>query len=1013
MALQCYVDAFNIGTGAAASTVVRTGYGFQPKACVYWWSGRTESAATFARKNPQMGMGLATSPTNRACVTGYSQDAAATMITNRRHDAANVIATSTFTTVDVLEGSADLQSFDSASGGGQTLVITDAFAASYRIHCLALGGSDLTNAAVVQFQVPTTPGSFDITTVGFQPDALLLLTCALGTAPAAVSADNFLSLGVATAAGDQGNLAIFDLDAQGTSIAAKYGYGAEVLAGSNTIGAMGARMSFTSMLSTGFRCNVLETLGNTYYIWALALQGGSYAVGNLVTSTTLNATIAESGLGFAPTGGLLLSHAAAQNTQDVSVAQANVSLGAFTSPTNRACQSIVSMNAANSAQCASSVREDACLQMLNSHTVSAGVVDVQTMDADGFTLIMDVADVTTTKYVTYLAFGTPAGFPPLTATLPGITATPAAASTVLRGLSAMLPGASTTPAAAATLPTLHLLTAALPGSSTTPAAASVLVTQHNLVATATGVTTTPPAAVTQQRVLLATMAGSTATPASAAQTLRRLSALTTGTSVTPPAAVQMTGIVTLVALVPGATTTPTSAQQVLHRLTVALTGASVTPTAAPNVLRSLTASLVAATVTPPATAPLLRGLSATLLGASATPPAAAVTSTLRLLTATAPGTTSTPTTVIQVARRLLATVSGITTTPAVVVQMAGLVQLAATVPGITTTPSSAATQLHRFSALLPGSTTTPTALVATARALGANVAGLSSTPTAQPQTQRGLSATVAASSTTPLATVQVAGVHQFFALLAGLTTTPSSAVTQLHRLASAVLSVTTTPPVAGSTLRGVQAVLAASSATPTAAALLTTVRPLQATVAGTTQTPSIQRSLARGLTSAVSGVTSTLGATTQTVHRLLAQVAGATLTPPALGGQGLQLVSTLAGVSSTAAVAWTISRSLVGAMVATSTTDTVVLVTDHSLAAQLVGVSTIPDPLLIPNSGEVQLHAALASSSATSAVDLILLTRQRIGTVMPGSRGAPVPIRGRGAYVVRAGTTAPTLVDIG
>lgn len=411
MPLQCFVDTFNIGTGAVASTVVRTGYGFQPKACLYWWSGRTESTTTFARKTLQVGAGMASGPTARACVTSLSQDTPTTMVTNRRHDAANVIACTT--TADATDGSADLQSFDA---DGQTLEITDQFTTDLRVQCLALGGTDLTDALVVQFSGPGANGNQDTTTVGFQPDALVLLSSIQDVASGTVQ--NFTGqvvLGVATGPSNQGVVALTDADNVGTSQTSRYTYGGECLASCDFAAAnIERRATFDSFLVNGFRLNWLEFNSAGFQYFALALKGGRFAVGHCVTSTTINTTIPVTGLGFAPSGLWLMSAAAAEDVQDTSRTQATLALGAATSPSNRACQSVVSEHAVATAVCASSTREDACLQLLNSGSVSAGVVDVQSMDTDGFTLIMDVADVTTTKYVTYLAVGSvPAAAPGL------------------------------------------------------------------------------------------------------------------------------------------------------------------------------------------------------------------------------------------------------------------------------------------------------------------------------------------------------------------------------------------------------------------------------------------------------------------------------------------------------------------------------------------------------------------------------------------------------------------------
>jgi hypothetical protein len=409
MALQCFVDAFNIGTGAAASTVVRTGYGFQPKACLYWWSGRTESAATFARKTLLPGLGMAVSPTSRAAISGMSQDAVATMVCAARHT--NAACVECLTTAKALEGSADLQSFDA---NGQTLVITDQFVTSLRVHCLAIGGSDLTNVELVQFQVPGSGlmGPQNVT-VSFQPTALLLMSAILPAAPPTIDTTGlWLSLGLVTSSAAQASIACMDANGGvgGTSENRRYGRSGECLDFVWGGALVAQRAVFVDFQSTGFQLNWVENATGAAPVWALALRGGSAAVGSFVTTTSAT-TITESGLGFAPTGLFFLSAEQPESVVDTTSTNCAMAFGAATSPTNRACQSVFANDASNSSVCGSSVREDACLQMLNSATVSAGIVDLQSMDSDGFTAVMDVADVTTQKYVTYLALGSTPGAP--------------------------------------------------------------------------------------------------------------------------------------------------------------------------------------------------------------------------------------------------------------------------------------------------------------------------------------------------------------------------------------------------------------------------------------------------------------------------------------------------------------------------------------------------------------------------------------------------------------------------
>jgi hypothetical protein len=401
MALSAFVDAFNIGTGAVASTVVRTGYSFQPKACIYWWSGRTESVDTAGSLDLKGGIGVATSATDRRCVTVQSVNGVGTSVTDRKHNNAQCIEC--LDTAGAVDGNADLQSFDA---GGQTLVIDDQFVTSLRVHCLALGGTDLTNAATFQFQAPLATGNADVTSLSFQPDAILLFSVGYATAPPAVTVTNLLSIGVATGAGAQGVIAGIDPDAFGTITAGGYGYGGECVALQSSSTAVAFRASFVSFLSNGFRLNWLEVDGATQpYVMGLALKGGSYLVGDLLTQTDTTTPMVEASFGFQPTALFFLGYGKAQSTQDTATNTYALSLGAATSPSNRGAQGVLSKNGPSSS-CGVALEHDACY--VDQVNASPGTLDsllgLQSIDSGGFTAIMDDAD-SVQSYVTYLAMG--------------------------------------------------------------------------------------------------------------------------------------------------------------------------------------------------------------------------------------------------------------------------------------------------------------------------------------------------------------------------------------------------------------------------------------------------------------------------------------------------------------------------------------------------------------------------------------------------------------------------------
>ena len=76
-----------------------------------------------------------------------------------------------YTDAATLDGIADFKSMDA---DGFTLTIDDQFAQDYRICYLALGGDDLTNVFIGNKAFPEATGNYDVTGVGFQPDAVLM-----------------------------------------------------------------------------------------------------------------------------------------------------------------------------------------------------------------------------------------------------------------------------------------------------------------------------------------------------------------------------------------------------------------------------------------------------------------------------------------------------------------------------------------------------------------------------------------------------------------------------------------------------------------------------------------------------------------------------------------------------------------------------------------------------------------------------------------------------------------------
>jgi len=410
VAFDAAVGSFNTGTGAIGTTVVVSGLGFTPKVVFFWWNGRVDTIDAAGRASHQRGFGAATSPTARGYVGTASQDTPTAMEANRFQDDTQCIGILTAT--GTLDGLMDLQSLDS---GGFTLEVDDVFAASYRVQYLALGGTDITDAVYSTFAKATVTGDQDVTTLAFQPDFVLFFTNQFSGIVGSPLADSRFTLGAADAALNQAVWMGGSNDGSATSQTASYCTDAEVLAAfSPTVAAVDVRAIFKSMLSNGFRVEWLEqTTAVADTIQFVAMKGGSYKVGSLLTRTDTTTDIVVSGLASQPAAALFVSHGKAESTVNTHQDDDELSIGAFSSTTARAAMAAADDDAAGTAIVSTAVEHDAVYANLNANTGALeGLMDIASVQSAGFTCIMDDADPVA-AFAWYVAFGpTPAAADP-------------------------------------------------------------------------------------------------------------------------------------------------------------------------------------------------------------------------------------------------------------------------------------------------------------------------------------------------------------------------------------------------------------------------------------------------------------------------------------------------------------------------------------------------------------------------------------------------------------------------
>jgi len=392
LAYSAFVGSFNIDVSkTAGQTQAITGVGFTPKIVLFWWSGTVRTGDGVAGETIRPGFGAVAGASSRFFVAAYSEDAAAR--TNTAHGASTTACIGVYADgTPTADGLADWGSFDA---DGFTLTIDDQFTIAARISYLALGGTDLSNVFIGNKAYPTSAGNYATTGVGFQPDAMIFVPTNLGSAATSAVSLHF-GIGIA-AGGAQGATYNNDGDDGATSNTTAYGYNGEVIA----TRIMGIRESWVSFDADGFTLNHLEGATANYYHY-VALKGGQYKVGELTTRTDGN-DIVETEPNFTPVGLLFLSANRAHSTQDTPTDHARLSIGAATSASNRAAQAISDEdNLADTETATANYDTAVYANVLDDGVV--GLMDIKSIDATGFTAVMDDTDPSAC-WVTYLAIG--------------------------------------------------------------------------------------------------------------------------------------------------------------------------------------------------------------------------------------------------------------------------------------------------------------------------------------------------------------------------------------------------------------------------------------------------------------------------------------------------------------------------------------------------------------------------------------------------------------------------------
>jgi hypothetical protein len=405
MALSAFLDNFAISTGVATTTQARTGYGFQPKALLAWSTINTSATDVVTGGAIDSTFGFATSTTARRCIgTAHADNGAAGDTARSVRNDALAVVTSTGASITAL---LDVQSFDA---DGWTAIIDDQYTAARILHVLAIGGADITNVAILDFAASTSLATQPVTGVGFLPDCLVILgisTTSSGTTSASHAMASIGIVGAATAAGNA-LLSSCAVDTQNPTVAKSYCRNGESLVGFSTAGAINGRGYVSSFDADGFTITWNAQPSSAFQFYVLAIKGGSFSVGDVTTRTDTTTDITETGIGFQPVAGLLLSHNKAASAAGTLDADYRQSIGAFTGSSSEFASAMYSRDAVTPSVSSRGVEFDASYMNISTSDTLDGAMHITSVDSGGYTARMADADPTA-AFVAHLLFGSTAG----------------------------------------------------------------------------------------------------------------------------------------------------------------------------------------------------------------------------------------------------------------------------------------------------------------------------------------------------------------------------------------------------------------------------------------------------------------------------------------------------------------------------------------------------------------------------------------------------------------------------
>lgn len=399
MTMRIEAVAFNIGTGAVASTVAVTGFGFRPKAVIFAAVDRAELVDTSAAGNSRRILGMAADAVggikNRGAGVFDEHGIAVPgqRAQGRNHNASCLVRTRSDSGDN---GRAKVTSFDA---DGFTLTIETAFGADMRIIAWGVGGSDITGVQILSWVQPiagTVPFDVDLTGLGFNPADNTSVAFFMGHASPTENgghADSDMFFGAFTSATQQfaWTGGMDSVKATSTQCQRHLKSGQLHANFNQGLTSTDRRTTGKQWITDGIRVTVDEYSAEATIVYILVINGGQWAVKTATTATGLSdVVLASLGTGT-PAGGLLLSHLTTESGTDTQQNDDGWSFGAF-GPTHQYALGHFGKHGVATSASANAIEHDNVYININEAGTILGSMALQTRDADGVTFHMTDAD---------------------------------------------------------------------------------------------------------------------------------------------------------------------------------------------------------------------------------------------------------------------------------------------------------------------------------------------------------------------------------------------------------------------------------------------------------------------------------------------------------------------------------------------------------------------------------------------------------------------------------------------